>query len=97
MICINKTQTETEPVHMHILEISLSLELQDHLKIHLLLLPLLLQLLPAKLIKSKQDLIREKNLTVLLQIFMQRLKTLDSMVTDTVNNGKLKLKNVDCM
>jgi len=92
MICINKIQTEIEPVLMLILEINSSSEPLDHLKIHHLSLLLSLQLSPVKLIKSKQDLIREKSLTVSLLIFMQRLKISDLMVTDTVNNGKLKLK-----
>jgi len=97
MICINKIQTETEQVPMLILEINLSSELLDHLKIHHLSLPQLLQLLPVKLIKSKQDLIMEKSLTVSLLIFMLKLKISDLMATDTVNNGKLKPKREDFM
>ena len=97
MICINKIQTETEPVLMLILEINLNSELLDLLKIHRLLLLQSLQLLPVKLIKSKQDLTREKSLTVLLLIFMLRLKTLDLMEMDTVNNGKSKPKKEDFM
>ena len=97
MICINKIQTETEQVPMLILEINLSSELLDHLKIHHLSSPQLLQLLPVKLIKSKQDLIMEKSLTVSLLIFMLRLKISDLMATDTVNNGKLKPKREDFM
>lgn len=72
-------------------------ELQDHLKTHHSLWPLLLLPLPAKPIKLDKDLKKVKPLKVSWLIYMPELKTSDLMAMVTVLNGQLKPKREDSM
>lgn len=97
MMFSNKTQIETEQVHMLLLEINLSLELLDHHKIVLLLWLLFLELLQDKLWGLLKDLIKEKMLINLSNNLLKAAEKLDLKVMVIVQIGQFKPKKEDCM
>lgn len=97
MIFINKTLTETEPVHTLTLEISLNSERQDLLKTPHLSCLQSLPPSPMKLIEWLFDWTMVRHFRVLWLIFILKHRTFDLMEMDMVLNGQYKLKEEDFM